>query len=437
MIKLDIKQLDEALVLGLLSKEEATLYAKNKVDYDKTEYARSRFESLASATILSGLRRTIMSETLARTPGIESILKTDDTLGLYTNIEGIGGKLSDESTNNRTRWGSWVGEQLLIMYASGGIGNAVGNIPKLASVAERIGGVTAKIAIGSTARLEPWARGFGVGAGRTITEGIPFALSYSTLDGLAKEGFVNVDFTRRITEIIDQSNTKEGNTRIVLFLAVIKSISPFLRMIPSPTEWVSSIASKTLPGFSGRVAGGVKTAEAPSTLAVSADKISQALQNITLDTTTLLGADTVIRFERGEELPKRLEDIPNYVMQEVTAILPFAIGLRAMSKSMTHNPNEPIKIEIRANGDAVVKTGGETVVVPKELRQAAIAKDIAHLQKEIRGLKQSRDILRNEGDKHEAKEVSRTISGKKTEVKALKTEHAELSGNTPEGALAK
>lgn len=421
-----VKGLDENIALGTFPKAEAEAFAK-----DKTKYVESRFENFAGTLVLESFRRETMNDALSRTPDISSVRKSDEALKLYTNVEGIGGKTSDSVTNSRIRMSEWIGEQLTIMYISWGIGNAVGNTSRLAAAADGAGAMTARLAMGST-RLEPWAKGIGIWATRTLTEGIPFAVSYSTLDGLAKEGFADGNLVQRIAEITKNSNTPDGNLRIVAFLGVIKSMAPFLKMVPSPKEWVSAMAAKAIPGLAEKMGTRVVATEATSPVAM--EKIAQAMQNVTLDTTALLGADTVIRFAKGEELPKNPQDIPNYIAQEISVIIPFAIGLRAMSKNMTHNANEPIRIEIRGNGDAVVSVGDRTAIVPKDVRQAAVGKDVSEIRKDIRRLEQTRNILRNKGKpKEQIHAVSDEITAKKQELKATrnKAEQDGESASTP------
>lgn len=151
-------------------------------------------------------------------------------------------------------------------------------------------------------------------------------------------------------EVLGSSNKPEDYSRIVAFLAVLKLILPVIGKIPNPQDVIQSLLLKQFPELAGKLGGS-------PTMAKSLEMSHKALQigkSITLDTAALLGADTVIRGLRGEDLPKNPSEIPNYLAKEFQSIITYVIGLRMLTNRAREKRAE------QENGNAPAKKNGQT-----------------------------------------------------------------------------
>lgn len=352
---------------GMFPKE---FVAEFKKDPEGTT-RKALYESFGNSLMSFANREVItnaMKSDLALVRGVRS---SDPALKLYTNIEGVT-HTSDETVNERISNTEVFTEQVLIMYASGFVwGQAVGFARGIAGAREATA-LTSVFESGAASVVRgKRALAF---AGETAIDGGVFAVSYSTLSGLSEHGYIDKKTSTALSEIIKDSNTWDSNLRIVAFLGVMKAMMPVFAKVPNPQDVVGKILAREFPELA------VKIGESPIAskgLQLSRSAV-QWIENITLDTTALLGTDTVIRGLRGEDLPKNTDEIPNYLMQEFKAIIKYVVALRWMSGELFHwtlppnitkEANAQIIVNLERNGDIAIRTlEGRVVVIKKELQ---------------------------------------------------------------------
>lgn len=339
------------------------------------------FELDAVSNVLSLAKREIIGSALkSDMTRVRELRKTDPALKLYTNSQGIS-HTADSKVNDRVDTSQFALEQLVFMVVAWWLGNLIARAPlfekpiELASEwaiskgavlkaknfvgAERIGNLS-----GKSIQL----------AGTTITEWVPFALIYSSLSGLASKGYLHEGTVNALMDSVASGNSIKENSRIVAFLAAIKLMLPIISKVPNPQSIVESMVAREFPELATRLGTNPISAKA---LDLSRAGI-QIGQNVTLDTAALVGADTVIRGLREEDLPKNANEIPNYLTKEFEAIIFYVVGLRSLTNTL-HSPSSPsnmlrdaqkqFEVNFQKNGDIAIRTlEGEVVVIKKELR---------------------------------------------------------------------
>ena len=92
---------------------------------NKQAYVESRFANFSSRLLLDNFSRSILNDSLEQNKEVPKLRENNPALKLYTNVEGIGKYTSDVKVNRNIRTTEIIGEQLLIMYVSAGVGNWV------------------------------------------------------------------------------------------------------------------------------------------------------------------------------------------------------------------------------------------------------------------------------------------------------------------------
>ncbi|MDD3144740.1 MAG: hypothetical protein PHV23_01370 [Candidatus Gracilibacteria bacterium] len=332
---------------------------------------QEQLEKVKQEMVFSLFEKTIINQVLENNSKfVENLAKKDTALNLYADIEGIGSKVSDKNFNGISSFSKTLVEQIAIMYVSGFVGGII---------AKGGGLLLGKVAPATINTNRFVKAGTGV-----LVEGTGFYGTYTALNGILNR--------ENIGDIKKDYNYYDL-TRTIAFLGV-------LRIMP---------LDKLKESFN-----------------IKSPILNEA-KNITLDTGALLGTDIIIRGSLGEivgreGIPKDVdgnytwEKFGEFVGDELKFIVPLIIGLRQSDKAVASlfEKSPPPKI----------------TVIPKE-NEFII--QIEGLKKEIRALRQERNIARNKGKSH--KEVSEELKTKKKEYKTLRDENADLlaksgTGNT-------
>lgn len=319
---------------------------------------------IKTEVVFKSLERATIFTTLDNNADIvKQIWENNRSVELYWDIEGVWSKLSDETFNSISSGTQFLAEQIAIMAISWWLGNLA---MKWVSSALKLWE--------ATSLLRGWMnlKNIWILWTNTVVEWAAFYGVYTWLNGFINE--------QEASQLFDALNWYDA-VRTIIFLWVLR--------------WITSLTQTTH---------------------------SLNIKNVSLDTAAILWTDIIIRGTLWELLWKEsikwidfqnpsassLKEFWEFMVEELEFIVPLVIWLRLSDKAVatTFAGKENPKVEI----------------IPKE--NEFIVK-IEWLQKEIRVLKQSRNILRNKWK--DISEINIKINEKKTEYKENREENAKLT----------